>query len=139
MRLHVFVQALKPGAKARDLLAGAKLVAEAGFGGSETLTAEDLQAVWAPDGQSIVFAATTNRNAAAYSFVYTHLYQVSAAGAEPKQLTRGEESYFHPVFRPDGRALYCLYNARTDKVYTLERVAKLAWPAPGERGGDRKL
>jgi Tol biopolymer transport system component len=68
---HIFVQELAPGAKARDLLAGTKLIAEPGFGGAWTSTGEAINAVWAPDGQSVVFAATTNRTAAAYASVVT--------------------------------------------------------------------
>jgi len=52
-----------------------------------------------------VFVATASRNASAYSTVHVHLYQVPATGGEPRPLTRGNVSYEHPRFRPDGRAI----------------------------------
>ena len=63
---HVFVQAAEPGppdsgARPRDLLAGSKLVAEPGFAGASTPTGEELAAIWAPDGQSIVFVRPPRR------------------------------------------------------------------------------
>lgn len=130
---HLFVQTLEPGARAKDLLAGTRLLAEPGFAGSSTLAGEELAAAWAPDGQSIVFVATTKKNTAAYAFYGTQLYQAPAAGGEPKLLTTGQDSYSRPAFRPDGKALYCLYNPRGDKVYHLDRVVKFGWPEVAER------
>ncbi len=136
---HLFVQPLESGAKARDLLAGTKLVAEPGFAGASTLTGEELGAVWAPDGQSIVFAATTKKTIAAYAAVVTQLWQVAAGddpertlrvagGAEPKALTNGENSYSRPAFSPDGRALFALYSPENNKTYNLDRLARFSWP-----------
>lgn len=131
-RPHLLLQAAEPGARPRDLLAGTKLAAEPGFGGRrDALGAELLDAVWAPDGQSIVFTATTKANTAAYSFVGTHLYQVSVNGGEPRQLTTGQDSFSRPLFSPDGRWLYCLYERHTGKIYNLDRVARFEWPAIG--------
>jgi dipeptidyl aminopeptidase/acylaminoacyl peptidase len=131
-RLHIFVQSLDPQAKSQDLLVGTRLAPEPGFSMPfAPLGGEDLDAAWAPDGQSIVFTATTRRNSAAYSFYPDHLYQVAAAGGEPKQLTTGEDSYSEPLFRPDGRALYCKYSKRTRNVYNLDRIAMFEWPSPG--------
>jgi len=141
---HLFVQAAEPGAKARDLLAGTRLAAEPGFAGTSTTTGQELVSAWAPDGQSIVFAATVNRNAAARAWVVTHLYQVPVTGGEPKPLTSGADSYFRPVFRPDGRALYCLTSVNDDKIYHLDHLARLDWPEPGRprvitAGSDRSV
>lgn len=131
---HLFVQPLEPGAKAADLLAGTRLAAAPGFGGSPTDTGgEELSAAWAPDGQSIVFVAATNRDQAAYAFVNTHLVQVPAAGGEPKQLTSGEGNYGRPTFRPDGRALYSTFSPHGQNVYNLPRVVMFSWPGLGER------
>jgi dipeptidyl aminopeptidase/acylaminoacyl peptidase len=130
-RPHLFIQELREGAKAKDLLT--KLGTEPGFGGSETMTGEELSPAWAPDGASLVFIATNNRNVAAYAPVHTHLFQVSAQGGEPTDLTPGDDSYTRPVFRPDGRALFCLNRHENGKVYNLERLAMFAWPNPGER------
>jgi Tol biopolymer transport system component len=129
---HLFVQSLEPGATAKDLLGGSRLVAEPGFAGTWTRSGEELVAAWAPDGQSIVFAALTNRDAAAYSLLDTHVFEVSVTGGEPKQLTSGRGNYSRPTFRPDGKALYCLYTPRTNHVYNLGRVAMFAWPQTGK-------
>ena len=132
-RVHLFVQDIGGGAP-RDLLAGTKLAAEVGFAGAPTLTGQDLNHVWAPDGQSLVFTATTKKNAAAYASVDTHLYQAPAAGGEPRRISTGEDSYTKPAFSPDGRWLYCLHERDGDgKAYHIQRIARFAWPGGGER------
>jgi Tol biopolymer transport system component len=65
LRPHIFVQALEDGAQARDLLAGTKLAASPGFDGRRGMGDAELEAVWSPDGASIVFSATADRNVAA--------------------------------------------------------------------------
>ena len=62
--------------------------------------------VWTPDGQSLIFTATVNRNAAAYADVLTQLYQVAAVGGEPRRISNGKDNYANPYFRPDGKVLY---------------------------------
>jgi len=130
-QLHVFTLPIDPAGTPVDLLAGTALVRNPGYGGRNLDDGEQLDAVWAPDGQSIVFVATTSRNAGAYSSVHVHLYQVPAAGGEPKQLTTGNVSYEHPRFRPDGRALYFTANAEHDLIYSLDRLAMAPWPWTG--------
>jgi dipeptidyl aminopeptidase/acylaminoacyl peptidase len=127
-QIHVFVQALDAGNQALDLIAGTKLVRNPGYSGRRLDSGEELDAVWAPDGQSIVFAATTNRTAAAWADVHTQLYQVPARGGEPKQLTSGNVTYEHPRFRPDGKALYFTANADHQQIYALDRIAMARWP-----------
>ena len=130
---HVFVQELQPGAKAKDLLAGTKLVSERGFGGRLTDSGEELDAIWTPEGDAIVFVATTNRDASAYANTTNSLFKVSAKGGEPTRLTTGEGSFTRPAFRPDGKALYTIFNAQVEnKVYNLDRLAKLSWPNLGQ-------
>jgi dipeptidyl aminopeptidase/acylaminoacyl peptidase len=133
MQSHLFVQTLEPGAKAKDLLAGTKLVNERGFGGRGTDSADELDAVWTPDGAAIVFVATTNRDTAAYAMTNTSLFKVSSSGGEPVRLTTSSESFSRPTFRPDGKALYALVNPQAaNKVYNLDRLAKLSWPNVGQ-------
>jgi dipeptidyl aminopeptidase/acylaminoacyl peptidase len=133
MQSHLFVQTLEPGAKAKDLLAGTKLVNERGFGGRGTDSADELDAVWTPDGAAIVFVATTNRDTAAYAMTNTSLFKVSSSGGEPVRLTTSSESFSRPTFRPDGKALYALVNSQAaNKVYNLDRLAKLSWPNVGQ-------
>ena len=129
---HLFIQSLEPGSKARDVFAGTKLVANRGYAGRPALSGDDLDAVWAPDGESLIFAATTKADSAAYSAVPIHLYQIAASGAEPRQITSGDIACAKPTFRPDGKALYFLLENHTDKVYTLTQLATLAWPGAGQ-------
>lgn len=129
---HIFVQSLEPESPAKDLLAGTKLVTTYGFGAMTTgLGDEGLRAVWAPDGQSIIFAALTNRDAAAYSEINAHLFQIAASGGEPKQLTTGNDYYDAPRFSPDGKALYCLRTPNNNRAYNLPRLVRLTWPTIG--------
>ncbi len=97
-----------------------KLVSTPGFAGPFTPSAQDLYAAWAPDGKSIIFTATDMRNQSAYAAVTTNLYQIDAAGSEPKRLTFGNHNYSKPVFRPDGKALY----------FESSRIARTVQPIP---------
>ncbi|MGH9722873.1 MAG: prolyl oligopeptidase family serine peptidase [Bryobacteraceae bacterium] len=132
-RAHLMVQPVDSPGTARDVLANTKLAAEAGFGGSQSDTGEELHAAWAPDGRSVVFAATTSRHQSAYAFSTTQLYQAPAEGGEPKRLTSGDDNYSNPAFSPDGKALYCLANLKGRFAYTLDRLAMFDWPNPAER------
>ena len=73
---------LQPGAKAKDLLAGTKLVSERGFAGRSSDSADELDPVWTPEGDAIVFIASTNRDQAAYAQTNTSLFKVAANGGE---------------------------------------------------------
>ena len=88
--------------------------------------------MWTPDGGSVVFVATTVRNAAAYAPVNTSLFKISAKGGEPLRLTNGKDSFARPTFSPDGRALYAISTIESNgKVYNLDRLAKFSWPNMG--------
>lgn len=132
-KAHVFVQDIAEGSKPVDLLAGTKLAESPGFSGSFNPTAggQDLHAIWTPDGQSIVFAATVNLNESMYAETETHLFQVPATGAEPKQLTPGGQSFTQPKFSPDGKLLFALHTRNATKAhpYSLTRLARLEWPS----------
>ncbi|MDQ1729795.1 MAG: hypothetical protein QOD33_1920 [Pyrinomonadaceae bacterium] len=130
---HLFVQALEAGAKAKDLLAGSKLVSQSGFAGRVQDSGEEFDAVWTPDGQSVVFVATTNRDKAAYATTNSSLFQVSAAGGEPVRLTAGDDSFSRPTFRPDGKALYAISTLEANgKVFNFDRLAMFDWPNVGQ-------
>lgn len=131
-QVRVFVQSLEPDTRAVDLLAGTRLVQNAGYGGRLTDEADELDAVWAPDGQSIVFVATTERSQAASATVHEHLFQVPAGGGEPRQLTTGNRSYARPVFQRDGRVLYFIVQDDHDQIYSHDRVGIGSWPWAGE-------
>ncbi|MES2118446.1 MAG: S9 family peptidase, partial [Pseudomonadota bacterium] len=61
-QVRLFVMDAQPGAVARDLLAGSALAARPGFGGAQGDDGQSLDALWAPDGKAVVFAASTNRH-----------------------------------------------------------------------------
>ncbi|HEY2964248.1 MAG TPA: S9 family peptidase [Pyrinomonadaceae bacterium] len=133
MQSHLFIQDAQPGARPKDLLVATKLVNERGFAGRVSDSGDDLDAIWTPEGEAIVFVATTNRDTAAYANTNTSLFKVAATGGEPVRLTTGTESFTRPAFSPDGKALYAIFNAQTvNKVYNLDRLAKLSWPNVGQ-------
>jgi dipeptidyl aminopeptidase/acylaminoacyl peptidase len=116
-----------------DLLAGSELVRMPGYDGRSTIAGSQLDAAWAPDGQSLVFVATRNRHRAAFDFTHTDLWQVSAEGGEPRRLTGGDgleagDNWAAPAFSPDGRSLFTVRVPRTDRVYNAPRLARLSWP-----------
>ena len=102
-RTHVFLVPVDGDAPARDLLAGTRLAAEAGFGGAGSEgSSDDLRPVFAPGGRSLVIVASVNQSSSAYASTNTHLYEVSLAGGEPRALTSGTSTYDSPAFSPDG-------------------------------------
>jgi dipeptidyl aminopeptidase/acylaminoacyl peptidase len=112
----------------RDLLAGTALAASAGFAGRQTDTGEELEFDFTPDDGAVVFAATTNRHAAAYAFTDSQLFVVNVNGGEPRQITSGADSWSGPRFTPDGRTLLALRETQSAHVYNAARLAALSWP-----------
>lgn len=97
------------------------------FPGSAT---EDLSPAWTPDGKSIVFHATANREKGMYEPTEFSLYLVPAGGGSPKRVTPAGASYTSPSFSPDGQALYAA-ESRTStpkQLYFVNRLARLAGP-----------
>ncbi|MDB6115590.1 MAG: dipeptidyl aminopeptidase [Lacunisphaera sp.] len=126
---HPFVQEAKANVPARDLLAGTKLAASSGFGGSFGDDGPNLEAEWAPDGSAVLFVALVNREEGARANVNPQILQVAAAGGEPVRLTNDTNSYGSLSFSPDGRTLLCLTDPNTaGKVYDLSRLASFPWP-----------
>lgn len=133
MQAHLFVQSLEPNAKAKDLLAGTRLISQSGFAGRVQDSGEEFDAVWTPAGDSIIFVATVNRDKAAYANTNSSLFRIAAAGGEPVQLTTGTDSFTRPVFGNDGKALYAINTVEANgKVYNLDRLAKFSWPELGQ-------
>ena len=132
-RPHPFVVELRDGAAPVDLLHGTKFAASPGFRGifntTERDTTETLQAKWAPDGNSIVFAAQVNADEMMHTNVYTSLFQLDATGGEPVKLTAAGESYSDPQFTAAGDALYAI-RKRWATDYVSTRLARLSWPSP---------
>jgi dipeptidyl aminopeptidase/acylaminoacyl peptidase len=130
---RILVQALDENGLAvgtpRDLLAGTALAASPGFAGRQTDTGEEIDVEFTPDNRSLVFVATTNRNAAAYAFTDSQLFVVSVDGGEPRQLTTGPNTWSQPRFTPDGRTLLAVLETQGSSVYNLSRLAALSWPS----------
>ncbi|HEX7829104.1 MAG TPA: S9 family peptidase [Thermoanaerobaculia bacterium] len=138
---HTFVQSLDPASPAKDLLAGSKLVNEAGFagvgGGSGS---ESINGEWSPDGQWILFSATSARNSGAYAEVAYDLYRVSVNGGEPEKITGGKGGYGDPSFSPDGKTLFATYEPNNGKTYNLSRLVAFDWtPSNGTVKNERVL
>ena len=145
------VQVLEPGGQPKDVLAGSKLVAGVGFGGQWGSGSDTIASAWSPDGRGLVFAATTNRNEAAFTDVAQPLWYVPVAGGEPQRLTSGADSYGRPVFSRDGKTLFATFEPATDRVYNASRLVAFDWgalltshasngsPASRARAGDRRV
>ncbi|HEV7764784.1 MAG TPA: S9 family peptidase, partial [Thermoanaerobaculia bacterium] len=126
---HILVQSLDGGA-AKDLLAGTRLVAALGFAGTGGGSgSETLNGQWTPDGQWVVFAATTGQNTAAYAEYTFDLYRVSANGGEPEKITSKNGSYGNASFSPDGKTLYASFNPNNGKTYNLDQLVAFDWPS----------
>lgn len=127
---HTFVQSLDPAGAAKDLLAGTKLVDEAGFAGTGGGSgSESINGEWSPDGQWILFAATTERNKGAYAETSLNLYRVSVNGGEPEKLTTANASYSDPQFSTDGKTLFATFEPNNGKTYNLSRIVAFDWPS----------
>jgi dipeptidyl aminopeptidase/acylaminoacyl peptidase len=116
----------------RDVLAGTKLIALPGFAGRQTDTSEEIEIEFTPDNQSLVFVASTNLDAAAYSFTDAQLFVTAITGGEPRRLTRGMHSWSRPRFTPDGRTLVALLEEQGQAVYSSAKLATFSWPNAGD-------
>ncbi|MFN7272306.1 MAG: S9 family peptidase, partial [Gammaproteobacteria bacterium] len=111
----------------RNLLANSELVKAPGFAGQGGDGGGGLTAEWTPDGQGLVFVASTDRNKAAYSFTTSQLWYVGLDGAEPRRLTVDKHSWGSPTFTADGRTLLATRDRASDKVYTNTELAAFPW------------
>jgi dipeptidyl aminopeptidase/acylaminoacyl peptidase len=131
---HIYVQELSPNAKPVDVLKGSKLADSPGFAGqfSPTGGGQALDAIWAPDGKSIVFTAYINRDETMYAETESHLFVVSAEGGEPRQLTERGQGFGHARFSPKGDALFALHQKNPvpgGRLYSISRLVRFSWPA----------
>ncbi len=135
-QLRIFVQALDADGNSRgaprDLLLGTKLLANPGFAGRLTDTGEEMEIEFTPDDQAIVFAATVNRNRAAYAFTNAELFLQDVKGGEPRAITQGTASWSLPHFTRDGSTLLAVSEEQGPMVYNPQRLAALSWPNPGK-------
>jgi len=132
VQTHLVVLPADGSAPARDLMAGTQLAQYPGFRGASGGPGRDnLQPAWAPDSQSIVFTASTNNDAAAYTETLHQLYEVRLAGGEPRALTSGGVSHETATFSPDGTRIAFTTTARQDRYYALTQLASAGWPWDG--------
>lgn len=118
----LWIQPLDPSGPARDILAGTKIVKNAGFGGQLGNAGESISATWMPDGSAVVFAATTNRNEWTFKDVVTALYVVPAAGDDVRKITTDNSDYGSPKFSPNGKAMYATMQPTDDKTFHNTRL-----------------
>jgi len=131
---HLVMQPLDAGAKSRDLLAGTNLVKSPGFGGRGAEgSREEIDAAWSPDGSTIVFTATTERNTSAYAEHGQDIYRVAATGGEPERIAQAMGSYGRLQFSPDGKTLYATFSERDTNIYNLDRLVAFDWPSMNNR------
>jgi dipeptidyl aminopeptidase/acylaminoacyl peptidase len=123
-RTSLFVQSLEPGAQARDLVTGSDIARTPGFGVAGG-------AMWTPDGAGVVFAASLNRDQAAYADVIRSLFLVPAAGGEPRRLVLDSADYGSPDFSPDGRSLYAQMTPNNGRIHNNSRLVMWDWPTMG--------
>ncbi len=131
-QVHVFVQPIDGSTAPRDLLAGTKLVGHRGFSASPGRGQDSLQACWTPDGDEILFVATTERDRSAFDRVRYHIYRVPVAGGEPRRLTGdpdGSES--GPRFDATGQRLLFMRSPKTKFVYDHAQLMLMPWPGDG--------
>lgn len=135
-QLRIFIQPLDADGLAqgapRDLLLGTKLLANPGFAGRLTDTGEEMEIEFTPDNQAIVFAATMNRNRAAYAFTNAELFLQGVNGGEPRPITQGTASWSLPHFTRDGSTLLAVSEEQGPMVYNAQRLAAFTWPNPGK-------
>jgi dipeptidyl aminopeptidase/acylaminoacyl peptidase len=129
----IMVQSLDQGSTPKDILSPTALARTSGFSGPETETSFSLSPIWSPDGQEVVFTATTEHWNAASGHVGYHLYRMTAeGGAEPRIISPASGDYEAAIFSHDGKALFYKYAPEDSEVYHLARLSKVAWPAGGE-------
>jgi dipeptidyl aminopeptidase/acylaminoacyl peptidase len=128
-RLHPFVQDVKVGSKAVDLLAGSDFSKNPGFSGSHEGEDQKLECLWTPEGDAILFVASINAQDAARSYVPVHIFKLKLTKGEPEMLTHGTTSYDGLTFSKDGKSLLSLSHADVpNEVYDLTRLVKFNWP-----------
>lgn len=124
-KAHLWVVDVDGNRKARALFATSTLAKARGYAG------DSLNAVWTPDGQSVVFVASDNGDNQARNKSIASLWEVPAAGGEPRKLAAEGWDVSAPRFRPDGKALCFAGSSAKPAIYALTAIACGAWPWGG--------
>lgn len=127
----LFVQELRDGAVARDLLAGIPEAGRAGWGGQMGSGSESIAATWAGNGH-IYFAATENRDQAAFADVIQSLYALDVATGTVTRMTKDNASYAAPAVHAATSALFARFEPATDRTYNASRLMRVS-PRDGTR------
>jgi dipeptidyl aminopeptidase/acylaminoacyl peptidase len=135
-QVHLFVADVATGT-AQDLLAGSDLIAQPGFSGRIELNVPTLDPAWRPDGNGIVFVASTNFDTAAYAQTHTDLFEISIADRRIRRLTGKDggtdgDGYSKPQFNAGGDRLFVLLSPSSKWLYNSTRLAAFDWPKFGE-------
>lgn len=128
----LMVQGIEAGSTPKDLLSPTAFAHTSGFSGAETESSVTLAPLWSPDGQEVIFTATTQRWNAVFAHVGYQLYRMAAdGGSEPRILSPVAGEYDEASFSPDGQMLYFKYAPQDGEVYHLPTLQKIAWPGGG--------
>jgi dipeptidyl aminopeptidase/acylaminoacyl peptidase len=136
---HLWIVEVGRDKKARPLFAGSTLAGKAGYNG------DGLSAAWAPDGESIVFAAADSADAGARAMVASSIWQVPLGSGEPKRIGADGWDASAPRFSPDGKTVCFSATEGKAAIYALAQIACSAWPMTGQpvrilaRGLDRPV
>jgi len=132
-RPTLLIQETAPGSVARDILSPTALAHQSGFyGANEGDGGASLAPLWSPDGNEVLFTATTELWNSAFAHVGYRLYRMAAAGTgEPTRVTPAVGEYEEARFSPDGKALFFKYAPQDEEVYHLARLNRIAWPKGG--------
>ena len=124
---HVFVQSTDSGAVPKDIFSGVSIATKSGFAFSGSIT-------WAPNGQEVVFTATTEFGTGAIKDPVSLLYRLPLSGGDAVQLVEDNFTYSNPQFAPDGKYLFCLAAAENNnQVYNLPKLVRFDWPSMTNR------
>ena len=128
LQTRLFIQSVRSGAEAKDLMVESDLVAGPGYAGVPSLSGESLHAEWTPDGNGLVISATENLHQAAHAVVRYHLYRVPVAGGSVTAVTQSDEyNCTGAEFSSDGSELFCSYSPINEHVYNHSEVARAGW------------
>ena len=118
---HVFVQPIDS-TTAVDAFTRVSAVTKEGFSFSGVC--------WGPNNNSLIFAASTDANTAAYQEPTTNLYSLNLQDSNGIQLTSDGADYGAPQLSNDGKYLVCYATANNNyKVYNLNKLTRFDYPS----------
>jgi dipeptidyl aminopeptidase/acylaminoacyl peptidase len=113
-----------------DVLRQDDMTDSSGFAGVSGLSGESLQCAISPDGKSLLFVASVNRDKAVKESTVYRLYSVPLSGGKAQEVPAVEGSVSSPTFGADGK-LYTLVEPSNEFVYNLTELRVQEWPVRG--------